>query len=140
MAPDLDTAVRISNDYAPEHLLLQLREPRRWLALVRNAGSIFLGPWSPEPIGDYCSGTNHVLPTYGHARAVSGLTVSDFVKSISVQELTSAGLRALGPTAITLAELEGLDGHAQAVRRRLQVLGSPTEATTPLNIPAQALS
>jgi len=72
LAPDLDTAMRIANDYAPEHLILQLREPRRWLAHIRNAGSIFLGPWSPEPLGDYCSGTNHVLPTYGHARALSG--------------------------------------------------------------------
>jgi histidinol dehydrogenase len=140
VAPDLDTAVRICNDYAPEHLILQVREPRRWLALVRNAGSIFLGPWSPEPIGDYCSGTNHVLPTYGHARALSGLTVSDFVKSISVQELTSAGLQALGPTAITLAELEGLDGHAQAVRRRLAVLGDTADTTIPLVTAEQAVS
>jgi histidinol dehydrogenase len=78
-------------------------------------------------MGDYCSGTNHVLPTYGHARALSGLTVADFVKFISVQELSQGGLRALGPTAITLAHLEGLDGHAQAVERRLSVLNATLE-------------
>ena len=122
VVPDLDTAVRIANEYAPEHLLLQVREPRRWLKRVCNAGSVFLGTWSPEPLGDYCSGTNHVLPTYGHARALSGLTVSDFIKTISVQELSPEGLRALGPTAATLARLEGLDAHAQAVGRRLAFL------------------
>ena len=135
LAPDLDTSIRISNDYAPEHLILQLREPRRWLAHVRNAGSVFLGAWAPEPLGDYCSGTNHVLPTYGHARALSGLTVADFMKSISVQELSPEGLKALGPTAITLAHLEGLDAHAQAVSRRLAVLErvrSDSAAVTPL--------
>jgi histidinol dehydrogenase len=115
----MDTAVEIANRYAPEHLILQLREPRRVLRRIDNAGSVFLGPWSPETVGDYCSGTNHVLPTYGHARALSGLSLRDFVKSISVQELTAAGLRSLGPTAIALAELEGLDAHAQAVTRRL---------------------
>jgi len=99
-------------------------EPRRWLADVRNAGAVFLGAWSPEPLGDYCSGTNHVLPTYGHARAMSGLSVRDFVKTISVQEVAPAGLRALGPTAVTLAELEGLDAHASAVARRLAALAS----------------
>ena len=125
LAPDLEAAVCISNDYAPEHLILQVREPRQWLSQVRNAGSVFLGPWSPEPLGDYCSGTNHVLPTYGHARALSGLSLADFVKSISVQELTPEGLRALGPTAITLAQLEGLDAHAQAVARRLAALNVP---------------
>jgi histidinol dehydrogenase len=130
VAPDLDTAVRISNDYAPEHLILQTREPRKWLSYVRNAGSVFLGPWSPEPLGDYCSGTNHVLPTYGYARSLSGLSVADFVKTISVQELSPEGLRALGPTAIALAELEGLDAHAQAVSRRLAVLNRPVAAAT----------
>jgi histidinol dehydrogenase len=140
LAPDLDTAVRIANDYAPEHLILQLREPRRWLAHVRNAGSVFLGAWSPEPLGDYCSGTNHVLPTYGHARALSGLTVADFMKSISVQELSPAGLRALGPTAVALAQLEGLDGHASAVIRRLKVLGETVDAAIPSSLSAEVLS
>ncbi len=82
---------------------------------------MFLGPFSPEPLGDYCSGTNHVLPTDGKARTLSGLSVRDFVKAISVQELTLAGLKSLAPTAMILAKLEGLDGHAQAVARRLAV-------------------
>jgi len=128
VVPDTATAVEVANAYAAEHLILEVREPRRWLAQIQNAGSIFLGAWSPEPMGDYCSGTNHVLPTYGYARAYSGLSVHDFVKRITVQELTPAGLRSLGPVAVTLAQLEGLDAHANAVTRRLAVLdsGSPS--------------
>jgi histidinol dehydrogenase len=122
VVPDLETAIRVSNRYAPEHLILEVNEPRRWLPEIYNAGSIFLGAWSPEPMGDYCSGTNHVLPTYGYARAYSGLSVLDFVKGVTVQELTPAGLLGLGPTAVTLAEMEGLDAHANAVTRRLAVL------------------
>jgi histidinol dehydrogenase len=119
---DLDTAIAVANDYAAEHLILQVREPRRYLPRIQNAGSIFVGPWSPEPMGDYCSGTNHVLPTYGYARAYSGLSVLDFVKRVTVQELSPAGLRALGPVAVTLANLEGLDAHASAVTKRLEML------------------
>jgi histidinol dehydrogenase len=121
---DIDTAMDVANDYAAEHLILEVREPRRWLPRIQNAGSIFLGAWSPEPMGDYCSGTNHVLPTYGYARAYSGLSVVDFLKSVTVQELTPAGLRALGPVAVELANLEGLDAHASAVSRRLDVLAT----------------
>lgn len=121
---DLATAIAVANEYAAEHLILQVAEPRRWLDQVRSAGSVFLGEWSPEPLGDYCSGTNHVLPTYGYARAYSGLSLLDFVKRITVQELTAQGLRSLGPVAVALAELEGLDAHADAVQRRLQVLGA----------------
>jgi histidinol dehydrogenase len=119
---DLDTAIQVANEYAAEHLILEVNEPRHWLPQIHNAGSIFLGSWSPEPMGDYCSGTNHVLPTYGYARAYSGLSVLDFVKGVTVQELSPAGLRALGPTAVELAKLEGLDAHANAVTRRLAVL------------------
>ena len=115
----IDTAIEVSNAYAPEHLILQVANAREWLPKVRNAGSVFLGAWTPETIGDYCSGTNHVLPTYGFARAYSGLSLHDFVRRMTVQELTSDGLRELGPTAITLAALEGLDAHANAVRVRL---------------------
>jgi histidinol dehydrogenase len=124
VVPDLATAVRVANEYAPEHLILEVSEPRSCLPQIHNAGSIFLGHWSPEPMGDYCSGTNHVLPTYGYARAYSGLSVLDFVKSVTVQELSPAGLRALGPTAIALAELEGLDAHANAVTCRLAALAA----------------
>jgi histidinol dehydrogenase len=121
---DLAEAFEISNRYAPEHLLLQIERPRDWLPRVRAAGSVFLGPWTPETVGDYCSGTNHVLPTYGFARRYSSLGVGDFMRSMTVQELTSDGLRAIGPIATTLAELEGLDAHARAVTRRLAAIDS----------------
>jgi len=138
---DLSAAFALANEYAPEHLILQVREPRRWLGEVRNAGSVFLGEWSPEPLGDYCSGTNHVLPTYGYARAYSGLSTLDFAKRITVQELSAEGLAALGPVAAELAQLEGLDAHASAVTRRLALLppsglaageGAPSPAPSPL--------
>ncbi len=119
----LDKAIAISNAYAPEHLILNVDTPRRWLEKVENAGSVFLGPWSPESVGDYCSGTNHVLPTYGHARAWSGVSVASFLKQITVQELTSEGLRGIGPCAATLARSEGLHAHERAVTRRLAMLG-----------------
>jgi histidinol dehydrogenase len=120
----LEEAFAVSNDYAPEHLIVHVVNAREWLPQIRNAGSVFLGPWTPETMGDYCSGTNHVLPTYGFARAYSGLSLTDFVKRITVQELSVAGLRDLGPTAVTIADLEGLDAHANAVRIRLAQLGA----------------
>ena len=119
---DLASAVELCERYAPEHLLIQTRAPRALLEHIHSAGSVFLGRWSPEPMGDYCSGPNHVLPTYGYARAYSGLAVSDFVRHMSVQELSIAGLQALGPVAATLAGMEGLDAHAAAVSRRLESL------------------
>jgi histidinol dehydrogenase len=122
VADSLDAALGIANEYAPEHLLLQVREPRRWLAKVESAGAVFLGPWSPESMGDYCSGPNHTLPTYGYARAYSGLSLEDFQKRITVQELTPAGLAGLGEVARTLAGLEGLDAHAASVSIRLAAL------------------
>jgi histidinol dehydrogenase len=124
LVEDLATAVRVSNDYAPEHLIIQTREPRALLAQVQSAGSVFLGEWSPESMGDYCSGTNHVLPTYGYARSYSGVSLLEFQKRITVQELTAAGLRALGPTAVTLSGLEGLDAHGNAVKVRLEALAA----------------
>ena len=119
---DLPTAVAVSNRYAPEHLIMQIENPRRFLDRIVAAGSVFLGPWAPETVGDYCSGTNHVLPTYGFARAYSGLGVSDFLRTMTVQTLTEDGLRAVGPIAERLAALEGLDAHGQAVRKRLEAL------------------
>jgi histidinol dehydrogenase len=118
----LDAALRIANEYAPEHLLLEVREPRTWLAKVQCAGAVFLGSWSPESMGDYCSGPNHTLPTYGYARAHSGLSVDDFQKRITVQELSPSGLRGLADTARILARLEGLDAHAAAVDIRIAAL------------------
>jgi histidinol dehydrogenase len=117
---DLETAVSVSNGYAPEHLILQVADPRALLARVRNAGSVFLGPWSPEAAGDYCSGTNHVLPTYGAARSYSGLGIDQFMRQMTVQELSEDGLRSIAPAIVELAGLEGLDAHAAAVSIRLQ--------------------
>ncbi len=121
---DLDTAFELSNRYAPEHLILQIERPRDWLPRVQAAGSVFLGPWTPESVGDYCSGTNHVLPTYGFARRYSSLGVADFMRSMTVQELTPEGLRTIGPIAATLARLEGLEAHAVAVTERLDALAA----------------
>jgi len=128
IVPDLHTALAVSEAYAPEHLMIQTRDPRALLAGVHHAGSVFLGSWSPVTMGDYCSGTNHVLPTYGYARAYSGLSVVDFTRRMTVQELSAEGLLDLGPTAATLARLEGLDAHAEAVDLRLEALRSQCSA------------
>jgi histidinol dehydrogenase len=120
---DTATAIAISNRYAPEHLILQIADARHWLDSIEAAGSVFLGPWTPESVGDYCSGTNHVLPTYGYARSYSSLGLADFLRSMTVQELSPAGLAAIGPVAATLADTEGLDAHARAVTLRLAALG-----------------
>ncbi|MEM9403564.1 MAG: histidinol dehydrogenase [Pseudomonadota bacterium] len=113
-------AVTVSNRYAPEHLILQTRDARDLVAGLRNAGSIFVGPWTPESVGDYCSGTNHVLPTYGFARNYSGLGLDQFIRYTTVQELDRRGLENLGQAVVELAGLEGLDAHASAVTRRLE--------------------
>lgn len=118
--PNLAEAFVISNRYGPEHLILALREPRAWLAQVSSAGSVFLGDYAPEALGDYCSGTNHVLPTGGAARAYSGVSVASFQKSISVQAVSAQGIAAIGACAICIAEAEGLDAHARAVSLRIQ--------------------
>jgi histidinol dehydrogenase len=117
---DLDMAVEVSNRYAPEHLILQCETARALLPAISNAGSVFVGRWTPESVGDYCSGTNHVLPTYGYARSYSGLSLDQFMRGMTVQELTRDGLIGLSGTVITLAGLEGLDAHAAAVTRRLR--------------------
>lgn len=113
-------AMELLNDYAPEHLILSCREPGRLAEMVMNAGSVFLGHYSPESVGDYASGTNHVLPTNGHARAYSGVSVDSFVKKITFQQLTREGLEGIGATVMRMAEAEGLDGHARAVGIRLE--------------------
>ena len=115
----LDEAFRISNAYAPEHLILALRDARAWLPKVEAAGSVFLGDWAPEALGDYCSGTNHVLPTSGAARYVGGLNVASFQVAITVQEVSRGGIQAIGPCAVELATAEGLDAHRLAVTLRL---------------------
>jgi histidinol dehydrogenase len=116
VAFSLDEAREITNALAPEHLTVDAAADLEW---VTNAGSVFVGPHSAQPLGDYVSGPNHTLPTSGLARVRGGLSVMDFVKLITVQEYSAEGLRSLGPAAIALAEAEGLAGHAEAIRVRL---------------------
>ncbi len=118
----LEQAFVISNDYAPEHLILALRDPRAWLDKVEVAGSVFLGDFTPEALGDYCSGTNHVLPTGGAAAAYSGVSVASFQNFVSVQAASRGGIANIGACAVTLARAEGLDAHANAVVLRLESL------------------
>jgi histidinol dehydrogenase len=112
-------AVAIANAYAPEHLIVQVEKPRALLSKITTAGSVFLGAWTPESLGDYASGTNHVLPTYGWARACSGLGLVDFQRTMTVQEASAAGLQRLGPIVERLALAEGLVAHQRAVSLRL---------------------
>jgi histidinol dehydrogenase len=111
----LDDALAFSNLYAPEHLILSVKDPQPLAAQVVNAGSVFLGYWAAEALGDYSSGTNHVLPTNGVAVAYSGVSVDTFVKKITFQSVSRAGLEALAETVTTMARAEGLEAHAQAI-------------------------
>jgi histidinol dehydrogenase len=120
LAGDLDEAVAISNAVAPEHLSIQVADPLPVLGGIRNAGSIFVGPYTPVACGDYASGTNHVLPTAGYARQYSGLNVHHFCKTSSVQMLSREGLESIGDIIETLATAEGLAAHAQSVDVRLR--------------------
>lgn len=118
VAASVDDAVAISNAYAPEHLILHIENAEQWTGVIRAAGSVFVGPWSPESAGDYASGTNHVLPTDGWARRRGGLAVESFMRPITFQRLSPEGAKRLAPVVETLAELEGLDGHARAMALR----------------------
>ena len=122
IAADLAQCVAISNAYAPEHLIVQTAAPRALLPELDNAGSIFLGAYSPESMGDYASGTNHVLPTYGYSKTHSGLGLADFSKRMTVQELSPQGFAALAATVEQLAAAEHLDAHKNAVSVRLAAL------------------
>lgn len=122
LVASLAQALEVSNRYAPEHLILQVEEPRALLDGIDSAGSVFLGAWTPESVGDYCSGSNHVLPTYGYARSYSGVSVASFQKQITVQEVNADGLRAIGPCTATLAGAEQLEAHRRAVTLRLAAL------------------
>lgn len=110
----------MSNFYAPEHLIVNTRDADSYVSDIHNAGSVFLGPYTPESVGDYASGTNHVLPTYGYARMYSGVSLDSFVKRITVQKLSAEGLQNLGPVVEKMAEVEGLDAHKSAVTLRLE--------------------
>ncbi|MBW1978412.1 MAG: histidinol dehydrogenase [Deltaproteobacteria bacterium] len=118
IAENMEKAIDFANEYAPEHLELIAEDPFSWLSGIRNAGSIFLGPYAPVPVGDYASGTNHVLPTSQYARMFSGLSVDDFLKKPTFQYLTRQGLFSLKDAVINMAEAEGLPNHARAVKAR----------------------
>lgn len=120
VAADLDQALQIANLYAPEHLILCFEGAESCIPSITTAGSVFCGIWTPESVGDYASGTNHVLPTYGYARSYSGLSLDAFQRTMTVQSLSKAGLETLAPTVTKLAELEGLDAHAKSVTLRLK--------------------
>ena len=119
LVPDLAAAPALVDRLAPEHLELAVAEPDALAARIRNAGAIFLGRHTPEAIGDYIAGPNHVLPTARSARFSSGLSVLDFMKRSSLIECAPEGLGGIGPAAMTLAEAEGLDAHALSIRLRL---------------------
>jgi len=119
IAKSREMIVDIINNYSPEHLILQIKNPDHLVPAIRNAGSIFLGPWSPEAVGDYASGTNHTLPTNGAAKSYSGITIESFLKYISIQKLSKKGLELLAPTVNCLAEMEGLEAHKRSVTIRL---------------------
>ncbi len=118
----LDMAAEVSNRYAPEHLIIQTSQDDKLLPLLKNAASIFVGAWTPESAGDYASGTNHVLPTYGYSRNHSSLSLLDFYRRYTVQTVTAKGLQGIGPAIVTLANAEGLAAHANAVKLRLKAL------------------
>jgi len=126
-ASSIAEAISFSNDYAPEHLILHLENASDKVSLIENAGSVFVGPYSPESCGDYASGTNHTLPTNGYARQFSGVNTLSFQKHITSQEITAEGLKDLGPIVVTLADCEGLDAHANAVRIRLRDLSEQSD-------------
>jgi histidinol dehydrogenase len=120
VTPNLEAAFALANEYAPEHLCLLLADPWQYVGRVRNAGGIFLGERSFEVLGDYTAGPSHIMPTGGTARFASPLNVENFRKVISLVGLNEAALQRIGPPAVTLAEAEGLAGHAAAVRARLE--------------------
>ncbi|KAF0341585.1 histidinol dehydrogenase-domain-containing protein [Gigaspora margarita] len=119
---NMNEAMKFSNDYSPEHLILHIDDAEKWVNAVENAGSVFIGAYSPESCGDYASGTNHTLPTYGYARMHSGVNTLTFLKHITAQKLTKQGLKDLGHTVMRLAEIEGLEAHRNAVYVRIRDL------------------
>jgi len=124
IAKDSQDIQDIIEGYAPEHVILQNADAEALAETIVNAGSVFIGPWTPESVGDYASGTNHTLPTFGAARNYSGVTLESYFKYVSFQSLTADGLRRLGPTVETLAEMEGLEAHKRAVTYRLEALNA----------------
>ena len=124
LTADLAQAVAVTNAYAPEHLIVQTACDDELVEQFTSAASIFVGRWTPESAGDYASGTNHVLPTYGYSKTVSSLSLADFYRRFTVQKLSAQGMRNIGPAIVTLAQAESLDAHANAVRLRLAELNN----------------
>ncbi|WP_440999054.1 histidinol dehydrogenase [Fodinibius sp. SL11] len=122
----LEDGFAFSNQYAPEHLIIQCEKPEQYEDQIMNAGSVFLGKWTPESAGDYASGTNHTLPTYGYARMFSGVSLDSFLKQITMQQISEEGLKNVGPTIERLAELEKLEAHKNAVSIRLKDINQNT--------------
>ncbi|KAI1816860.1 histidine biosynthesis trifunctional-protein [Poronia punctata] len=122
LAKDIDEAMEISNDYAPEHLILQIKDAEKAVDKVMNAGSVFIGQWTPESVGDYSAGVNHSLPTYGYAKQYSGVNLGSFVKHITSSNLTAEGLKNVGGAVMQLAKVEELEAHRRAVEIRLSTL------------------
>lgn len=125
----LDDALILANDYAPEHLILQVQKPESYINRIYNAGAVFVGQWAAEALGDYVTGSNHVLPTYGYAKSFSGLSTIDFMKAMSVQYVDEKGLLSIGELAAQLADIEGLTAHKLAVDLRLKTLKNTVEIT-----------
>jgi histidinol dehydrogenase len=119
LVKNMDEAIELVNEYAAEHLILSCENDESMAEKITNAGSVFLGNYSPESVGDYASGTNHTLPTNGFARAYSGVSLDSFVKKITYQRLTKEGLSAIAPTVTAMASAEGLEAHKRAVTIRL---------------------
>jgi histidinol dehydrogenase len=115
----LKQGIEFINEYAPEHLIISCKDDEKVAEQITNAGSVFLGNYSPESVGDYATGTNHTLPTNGYAKAYSGVSVDSFMKKITYQKLSKEGLQTIGKTVELMAEAEGLDGHKNAVAIRL---------------------
>ena len=116
---DIDDLIELTNEYAPEHLIIQSSNYMQLAERIVNAGSVFLGPYTPESAGDYASGTNHTLPTSGYAKAYSGVNLDSFLRKITFQEITREGLQNLGKTIEVMAANEHLDAHKNAVSIRL---------------------
>ncbi|MFA6872644.1 MAG: histidinol dehydrogenase, partial [Bacteroidaceae bacterium] len=124
---DLQEAIEMTNEYAPEHLIIQTENYAKLAELVVNAGSVFLGPYTPESAGDYASGTNHTLPTNGYAKAYSGVSVDSFIKKVTFQEISSEGISKIGPAIEVMAAAEELNAHQNAVTLRLTSLNNSFE-------------
>lgn len=118
----IEEAINIANEYASEHLILNIENADNYIESIENAGAVFVGTWAAEALGDYITGSNHVLPTYGYAKAYSGLATIDFMKAISIQNVSKQGMKNIGEIAMRLADIEGLKAHENAVKIRMESL------------------